>query len=190
MKTNLISLAFVIISLMLAGCIPSVHGLYTDDVLVFNESLSGNWTDQDSGVWEFSTSDSISYSLAYTEELPYTPLAKNYFKVHLVRLGDEYYLDFFPNDDNQLSLTSMLANSLLPTHLIAKIEFPDGEVIIRLMNPERLKEMVSQGLISVKHEITDNNIVLTAQPKELQAFVTEFSKDAEAFATEKILKRN
>lgn len=190
MKTKLFSLAFVIISLMLAGCIPSVHGLYTDDVLVFDESLTGSWTDQDGGIWEFSTSDSSSYTLAYTEELPYTPQAKNYFTVHLVRLEDEYFLDFFPNDDNQLSLTSMMANSLFPTHLFAKIEFIDEEVIIRLMNPERLKEMLGQGLISVKHEITDNNIVLTAQPKELQAFVTEFSKDAEAFATEKILQRD
>ena len=189
MKTNLISLAFVIISLMLAGCVPSIYPFYTSDDIVFEESLLGTWTEEDLSTWNFTTENNKNYLLELTENEPDSPQKKGYFDVHLFKIGDSHFLDLIPGVNDQMNIPFLMKLSMLPMHLLFKVDFMGETVVFRLMNQERCAEMIEKGLISVKHEKSGDLIVLSAPTDELQRFVIEFGKDAEAYTEEMVLKK-
>jgi hypothetical protein len=54
---------------ILAGCVPSLNAVYTEEDLVFDPALVGVWTQEGNAArWEFSKSDGKSYRLLYTDE--------------------------------------------------------------------------------------------------------------------------
>lgn len=180
-----------VLVLFFTGCIPSIHGLYTEDDLDFKEILLGSWVDNDENTWEFSTTTNRNYILKYTEgKMMSDDMVNGYFISHLVKLGEHYFLDLYPDDNNQLEMPSLLINTLLPVHIFARVEFYDDEVVVRFFNPDRLKELLEEGSIRIKHEETDELFVLTASTEELQRFVVKYANDEDAFVDSLILKRS
>lgn len=177
--------------LFLSGCIPSIHGLYTKDDIEFKNELIGEWLDSDDNTWKFSSDNQENYLLRYTEGRVFgEDLVTGYFIAHLVKLDDYYFLDLYPDDNNQLEMPSLLISTLLPVHIFAKVEFRNNGVVVRFFNPDRLKEVLEEGRIRISHEETDELFVLTASTKELQGFVIKYAEEEEAFLDELILSKS
>lgn len=191
MKQKKFFIATGLFLLVLSGCIPSIHGLYTDDDLVFKETLLGKWIDGSEATWSFTASGDKAYSLDYTEDeiLGDDQKVSGNFQVHLVKLGEYYFLDLFPGNNDQLKMPSLLINTFLPVHIFAKVEFKGEEVIINFFDPDHLQDLLDEGRIRIGYEKTDDFIVLTASTEELQKFVIKYADDENAFLDSTTLKR-
>ena len=168
----------------LNSCIPSLHPLYSEDKLAFREEVLGEW--QKGGeTWAFSRGDGKYYELVYSDEDE-----RAEFKVHLVRLGNHYFFDFY-NTENRCSNDDGLAIApLLATHSFAKVEFDKNDMKIYFFDIEWLEKLFEQRKIRIKHEIMEEDIiVLTAPTADLQEFVRKYAEEEQAFMSPEHLRR-
>ena len=117
--SRLWALGFV---LLFAGCVPSLHALYTDRDLVFDQALVGVWAEKDSKeVWAFSKAGEKEYRLNYTDE----DGKKGEFQVHLLKVEGRMFLDLYPAELT-LQHSDFYKGHFLPTHtflLTCSIEY-------------------------------------------------------------------
>jgi len=72
-----------LVLLVLLGCVPSLHELYTDDTLIFDPAIAGKWQQEDETVWEFVPDEKAkSYQLTIHEK----DAPKSKLVAHLVDL--------------------------------------------------------------------------------------------------------
>ncbi len=195
MKTR--KFLFYLLAGLLGSCVPSLHPLYTDKELVFDEKLLGSWNEGDQ-VWEFKKGEKEkSYDLVTDEEGK-----KGEFTAFLVRLQDSskadkekesarqtlLFLDLYPKEP-KLETTDFYKFHLLPVHTFLKIEQLGTTLKIQAMNPEKLEKMLEGKPDLIKHEVLEDRIVLTASPKDLQKFMLEHVKDEGLFGDPTELER-
>jgi len=207
MKTNKLAaeeltrkLLFYLLAAILGGCVPvmSLHPLYTEKDVVFEEKLLGIWVDDPNGpktIWEFRRPDEEEkgYKLIYTDE----DGKKGSFSVHLVKLTERLFLDIYPDefpcvDMEDPNKTEFAYNSLflVPAHTFIKIDSIGPELIMRLTDDENMETLLKQDPNAVKFEsLEEDKIVLTASTKELQAFVLKYADDERLFSKETVLSR-
>lgn len=162
------------IALLLASCVQSLHPLYTDKDLVFEPALVGTWESEGGNLWIFLKSGEKSYELVYQEKE--TP-AK--FQAHLVKLGQYQFLDLYPAS---LDLKNDLQQAhILYTHTFFRVWLEHDTLRLAILEHDWLKRMIDQKKISIKHEVVDKRVILTAPTKDLQKFVLKYANDPEAF---------
>ncbi len=117
MKLN--TLLYCLLAILLGGCVPSLHPLYTDKELIFEEKLLGTWSDNDpGGKWEFKkVTDSNSYLLTITDDE-----GTGSFDAHLVKLNQMLFLDIYPKEAESLKTCGFWTLHILPVHTFMKIE--------------------------------------------------------------------
>jgi hypothetical protein len=186
-------IAFVIgIILLIGGCIPSLHPLYTEDDCVFDSNLLGEWEDKNSSnTWNFTKLDDNSYKLALVEDGVLSD-----FYIHLVKLGDDLFIDFFPDSENmKCKVNDFFHIHEIYVHSFGKIKISENEVEVSMFDYDWIKELFKQNKIRIPHEVqkypgsNEENILLTASTEELQAFVKKYADDKNAFIEPDILKR-
>lgn len=174
-----------------AACVPSLHPLYTEEDLVFEEALLGSWADTDDDeCWRFERSESKSYVLTFTPEGDEEPIGSGQgrparFDAHLVQLGDDLFLDLYPDFGSE---GIGLGNGLLELHLVSahtfsRIWIDEDSVRIGMMDSDWLDKALSGGEIEVEHERSEEGILLTAETSELQAFARSIADNSEAFGS-------
>ena len=185
MKTKLSFFAWSLFLLLLAGCIPSIHPLYTSKDVVFDPLLVGGWFEKDnSNRWIFESAGDSSYKLVYYENGVFgedSTKTISEFEVHLVKLEDHYFLDFYPGNNDHLPMSTLLAATLLPVHTFAKLVYDDGQFDLSFFSSQWLEQSITDKTIKIAHEKTSNQIVLTAPTKELQEMVLQNVDNREAF---------
>ncbi len=194
MKFKIAILFFII--LFVQSCIPSLHPLWTEDTLVFEEKLLGEWFQEDSDgkfIWNFSggfdekKNRPEDYDLIYTENK-----SEARFDIHLVKLGDHLFFDIYPDDldylkfedktlavplgiqgfgsgrsdEPDIHLNSLYFQHMLPVHTFAKVEFGAGEVKIFQIDMEWLGDLFEQRKVRIKHEKTSDGGVVLTAPTE------------------------
>lgn len=153
--------------LLLAGCVPSLHELYTEDTVVFDPKLVGCWEASDS-LWCFTRHENQdAYDLIIIEKEE----QKSYLLAHLVDLDGRRYLDLYPKDQVDLNTGDWTRFHLLPVHTFMRVETADPNLALALMKPDTVEELLKENPRLVKHEVVDDRVVLTASPRELQAFL-------------------
>jgi hypothetical protein len=168
---------FYLLALMLGGCIiPSLHPLYTDDTLIFEEKLVGKWVEDDGNIWVFRDAGEQGYEMTIING----EHIEGQFIVHLVELGDMLFLDLFP-DDPHLEQGDFYMCHLLPVHTFMKVDQIDPNLQLRMMDPDSVSEMLEEDPNLLKHEVRDDGIVLTASTKQLQEFVIEYANEEGVF---------
>ena len=223
MKFRAVIFAILIFVFLIQSCIPSLHPLYTKDKIVYLEQMEGVWSDQPGDVkiekrqkvmgeeknvvvtinaeetdrpeiWDFRKDDD-GYVLIHQDSKG----RKAAFEVFVVKLGDDYFMDFYlsdfpkgespiPSDVLDHKENDLAVNHLLPVHTFAKLIVDDNEVKIRMFDPEFLEKLFKQRQIRIKHEvINDDTYVLTAQPEELQKFVEKYADENEAYIDDLIV---
>ncbi len=194
---------FYLLAGLLGGCIPvmSLHPLFTEENLVFEEKLLGTWVDDPNSpetTWEFRRFDKpgeaneIAYKLLFSDNEG----KKGSFIAHLVKLDNKLFLDAYPSevpwepkDPNQVQ---WLYNTLflIPAHTFLKIDSIEPQLKMHWTTEDKMKELLKENPDAVKHTSVEDRLVLTASTKELQAFVLKYADDERAFPAEAILTRS
>jgi len=177
MKTG--KMLIFLTTVLLAGCIPSLHPLYTEKELVFEEGLLGSWCENETdktNSWQFERAGEKAYKLIYTD----SDGEKGPFEVHLVKLDDMLFLDLYPAEV-EIKASKFYKMHLLPAHTFMKIEAMDPNLQMSMMDPEKMKKMLEADPNLLKHEIENNNPVLTASTAELQEFMKKHANDEGLF---------
>ena len=189
---------FYLLAALLGGCVPvmSLHPLYTEKDVVFEERLLGRWVDDPNSpetTWEFSRIEEPNnvYKLVFSDEEG----KKGSFVAHLIKLQNKLFLDVYPSkppweieDPNKLELPY---NSffLIPTHTFIKIDFNGPQLKMWLTNDQEMKKLLKEEPNAVKHTFIEDKLILTASIKELQNFVIKYAEDKRVFKSEIVLGR-
>jgi len=190
MKTK-IFVPVVTLLLFLSGCVVfSFYPLYTERDLFANDLLVGEWIDSDSSVWKFDFNyrgkqlpenrDSTAFILQFRQK-GQSDFENGKMIVHIVKLGGTYFLDFYALDYLDKKDLTVLDFHLMPVHSFAKLNVKGDKAVIRWFDPKWLQELIEQNRIRIHHENSDDYILLTAQPAELQKFVLKYVNSVEAF---------
>lgn len=179
MKTRTLKLAATIAVLsLLAGCIVmSVYPFYTPKDLIFDPGLAGSWakTGTTNQIWRFAVRGEKAYRLGVVDDTE-----TNGFDGHLFQLKRYQFLDL---------LTTNRAEYQLPVHLLAKVKRSDTNLSLQFLdygwlaglletNPSVLRHVV----VPANPEATNDNLVyLTADTRDLQAFLLKHAADTNAF---------
>jgi len=189
-------LLFYLLAAILSGCVPvmSLHPLYTEKDVVFDEKLLGTWVDDPNSpdmTWQFKRTDKSdkTYELLVSGDK-----VSGSFLAHLVKLDNKWFLDVYPNKlpCEQQKLEDMKwgynAFFLLSVHTFIKVDLIESRLKIWLTMDDDAEKLLKQDPNAVKHEVVkDYSIVLTAQTKELQEFVIKYAEDKRLFADARIL---
>lgn len=185
-STTLIAMG---LSALLAGCIPTLHPLYTEQDLTFDPALVGRWAETDSGKesWDFSKGDAQSYQLIYTDGEG----KKGEFAVRLLKLGDTRFLDLYPNDTG---LKDGKRNDyynlhFIPAHTFLKVLAVSPTLRLSVMEPDWLGDLLKKDPKALAHEREDDRVLITASTKDLQQFVLRYANATNAWGRPSDLHR-
>ncbi len=194
MKTK--KLLFYLLAALLGGCIPvmSLHPLYNQEDVMFEEKLLGTWVDDSNETtWEFKRPDESkkAYELIFRDNEG----GKGSFVVHLVKLRNRLFLDVYPNqfpcdlEDPNKTEWGYNAFFYVPAHTFIKIDSIEPQLRMRLTDDEEMGQLLKEDPNAVKYELLDNKLILTASTKELQAFVLKYADDSRLFSDEIVYSR-
>ncbi|HSC78081.1 MAG TPA: hypothetical protein VLB32_05915 [Candidatus Acidoferrales bacterium] len=169
MRNKLLLLALGILSLSAAGCLWSVHPLHTNDAGVFEPALLGVWATPDgekTAIIEHG--DDNSYEITYVQE-DLSEGASGKYRGRLVRLGEDLFLDVYP--DKKAVEALMEAKPvwyLLPTHTFYRLQLDGDAVTVSLVDDELVRGTGEPPLANEK-VTEEDGYLLTASPTEMQA---------------------
>jgi hypothetical protein len=205
-------LLFYLLAALLGGCVPvmSLHPLFTEEKLVFEEKLLGTWIDDPNspkGTWQFkrvekSAQKDGEFELPKKPEIAYKLIllnnednTKGSFFAHLVKLEGRLFLDVYPSqlpcaqpDPNEDWLLN--AFFLMPGHSFVIIDSIEPQLKLRWTNQEEMKKLLKEQPNVVKHELVEDAIVLTASSEQLQKFVMKYADDERVFSEQVVLSRS
>jgi hypothetical protein len=183
--THMAKLAALGFLLMLAGCVPSLHPLYTDADVIFDPALVGVWAEKDSREsWAFTREGEKQYRLVYTDENG----RRGEFIAHLLKAEGQRFLDLFPVEP-YLQQNDFYRGHLLPVHTFLLISQIEPTLRMSCLDPEWLKRFLARNQAAIRHEKLDDEILLTASPKQLQKFLLTHLKTKGAFGEPSELRR-
>jgi hypothetical protein len=164
--------------LMLVGCVHSLNPLFTNEDLTFEPKLLGLWSESDTAKerWTFEQAGDQAYKVTYQEDDK-----KGVFDVHLLRLGQQLYLDFFPNEEAMKNMdgSDLYKYHWLPVHTFARVYQVEPELAMAFMDPDWLDKHLANNPDAIAHvRRGDDDLILTASTKALQEFVRKYSNEA------------
>lgn len=197
---NMKKLLPYLLTFLLAGCVPvlSLHPLYSQQDVIFEEKLLGSWADSnDNSTWQFSRQPKAqnTYHLRYTQKED-EQVQIGTFETHLLRLGDQLFMDFFPadliwepRDPNEAPALNIFF--VIPGHAFARVDAIEPKLRVRLLMDEDLSKFLKDNPNAVPYleETSENRIVLTGSTEQLQEFLLANADDPGLFTNEIVLIR-
>lgn len=182
---NYILLVAIALFTIFSGCVPSLHSLYTEADLTFDQALVGQWSEKDKKeTWTFTKSKAKEYQLVYVDKKG----EKGTFKVHLVEIEGVRFLDLYPEDPG-LAENGFFKWHLFGAHTFMQVKQIKPALQLAPLNYDWLKKYLVKHPDAIQHEVQDNRILLTAQTKALQTFVIKHKETKDAFMTLGEMKR-
>lgn len=180
---NVVKLAPIAFLLGSVGCfnwnlIYSLYPLYTDQDVVFEPALLGEWISEEDSTesMTFEKQGGNKYKLIYIDQ----DSVEGEFAVQLLRINGALFMDLSLGESD-LKLNSMHIFVLLPVHNFFLISQLDSTLQMSSLEFEWLKKLLDKEPDAIRHEKVDSSIVLTAAPKELQKFLLKHLKTEGAF---------
>jgi hypothetical protein len=155
--------------LLLAGCLPSLHPLYNDKTLIFKEELIGKWIGDDDGIWQFKKAGDKEYELRIYDDQKEV----GRFSAHLIEIRGLIFIDLFPDTEPLEDLDDFYKIHILPVHTFMKVDQINPNLQLRMIDYEKVENMLENEPNLIRHETVEDRIVLTASTEELQNFVVE-----------------
>jgi len=195
MKTKILIL--LASTLLFCSCIvKSLNPFYVNKAVSFQETLIGNWEDDDQGSWQI-----VSVEQAYLEEMKENKpdeqdsktiekYGKGYFVMHTrskkeasflampFTIDGELFMDFIPFNYDTKGTNTLATQHLLKTHSVAKLKIIDDKKVEMIwLDEDRLKQLFEQNKIRIKHERVglDESLLLTASSEELYQFLKKYN---------------
>ncbi|MGH9602014.1 MAG: hypothetical protein ACRD24_06450 [Terriglobales bacterium] len=156
---------------LLSGCwTVSLHPLFTDDTLTYDERLLGTWKNEDATA-VFTPAGDGKYRIQYTENAKTSLL-----DARLVKLEEQRYLDVDPppQDDGDVADVHRV-----PAHSFWKVSWEGDALRLTLMDFDWLRELLEKDPKAISSARVDKDfILLTASTSELQQFVRSHAPQA------------
>ncbi|MEL6535996.1 MAG: hypothetical protein AAFQ98_11320 [Bacteroidota bacterium] len=106
-----------------------------------------------------------------------------YFEGKLAQIADEYYLDL-THLSLDLEESTPPYKVIMPVHSFSKIGFTDsGQLQLIDFDLSKMRDLFRDNQIRLKHEDVDDEILITAQPDEIQAFLRTYGQSPDVFAS-------
>jgi len=105
---------------------------------------------------------------------------KGDFDVHLLKVKGSRYLDLFPATPD-LKENDFYRGHLMRVHSFMRVQQIEPTFQMAMLKPDWIKKFLQKNPGAIAHEDVNGTIVLTAQPKELQAFLIKHEKTADAW---------
>ena len=174
---KMIRIPIVLLAVLLSsGCvpIPSLNPLWDEAHLAVLPELEGLWTDKDGDeVLEITAVEKSSYRLTY-----WSKDESSRYEVHAVRLGDRFFLDFYPDEEVlEERLKGEAYMPLVPTHFFARISLEGDLLKLALLDDEALQKKVESGEASVSLVKWEDGVLLTAATPAIQQLMVLFADD-------------
>jgi len=185
-------------------CTPSLHPLYTDDDLVFEDGLLGVWVGTDPAkderaVWEFAADRSTTVDPETGEEVTrqfytlYHTIGASWtaqFTAHLLKLGDKLFLDLYPEREQDETANYLHETYFVPTHSFWYVEQLEPELRLAYIDPDWLAGYLTDNPGAIAHEFVgeadDQWAVYTASTEDLQKFILSCLEQEGAFSDESV----
>ena len=176
----------LVFATVICGCVPSLHPLYTEEDLIFDEALVGRWVDEDADeIWMFEKAGEKQYTLTYTDKKG----KKGEFDVHLLKVEGHLFLDLYPVEPD-LEQNDFYKFHLLPIHTFMHVKQIEPALAMRVMDMDWFRKFLKDHPDAIAHEVVrDDFAVLTAQPKALQQFFVAHLDTEEAYGECSDLRR-
>ncbi len=177
-------------ALTLGACAtPSLHPIYTaDDKPVLEPGLVGTWKKSDGKDTYTVTRAGDGYHLLVKDNKPKE--ARQWeFSVRLVKLGDTNFADFSAPENDSAAIGEKWGPLFVPTHLFAAWTLDKDALTVRILDEDWLKDGVANKKVTLALTHVDDEILITAETKDLQAFLKEHAKDERAFGDGMKLER-
>jgi len=171
--------AVAAVVLLLAGCVRTLHPLYTKKDLTFDPALVGVWEPRDPDKeerWDFRKAGEKAYTLIHTDEND----RKGKLEAHLLELEGHRFLDLSADEPEETNVLQALV--LQPVHMFMKVESIEPRLKLVIMNPGWLEDHLEEHPDALKHEDPEEGPgLVTASTKELQKFVLKHLDNEEAW---------
>lgn len=97
------------------------------------------------------------------------------YKAYVVKIGEDLFLDLFP-------LKEQVDNpNFIPVHTFMKIDVSKDKLELKTFNEKKLKNLFKSNLIRLSHEIVDDRVLITAQPRQIQKFIERYAQDESVY---------
>jgi hypothetical protein len=171
------------VAALASGCVTqSVHPLYDERTLVFDERLLGSWGDDDA-VWSFTADGAGGYELLHSD-----PDGTIVAEAHLVRIDGSTFLDIYAPD--LLADGSELREVLvLPLHTIFRVDELDDRLVTSSLGWNWTEDYLEDNPAEIAHTLVDDRVVLTDGTRALQRFFAAHAEDSEAWEEAVVMQR-
>ena len=172
----------------LAGCVPVfLNPAYTTEDVFFEPALVGDWNQENQeadGVWQFRAGTDGTYVFTHRESDGKEPRP---YEVHLFRLGEDRFLDFYPLEKDGTKVSDAL---LIPAHFLYQVHIETGRVVLRGLNWKWMEEQMEEKKFSLPYVKANDVYLVTSPTDEIQTFLREqILPHEEAFQEAEILLR-
>jgi hypothetical protein len=152
---------------LIAGCIPSLNPVYTDETLTFEPALIGVWKQPSSKArWDFSKLDDTTYRLAYTDD----DGQQGQFIGRLAKLDGELFLDLYP-EEVKMDGNGFYKFHLVPIHTIYRVKQGDGQLKLSAIDFQWLDEYLTNNPTEIETATFNGRKMITGPTGEIQKFV-------------------
>ena len=183
MKWKMIAITALVV---LGGCVPTLHPLYTDADLVFEPALLGCWDADKGETWTFAKETDNSYTMTLVSN---NKTGK--FTAHLLKLDNTLYLDLIPQKMD-IDAADFYQLYLYPVHVFMKVYQISPTLEMAVMDIDWLKKYLKENPDAIEYTFAgkDNKQpIITASTSELQAFVKAHANDKDAWEQRAVMSR-
>jgi hypothetical protein len=162
--------AFITTSfLVLTGCIPSLHPIYTAGDIIFDEAILGAWEDIETGEsWTFSNVGKSEYKLTYKDDSG----RKGDFSARLVKISGHLFLDIVPADPGFVQ-NKFFQDHFLKTHSFVHVLQTQPTAKFAALEPRWLNDLLTERPTAIRHERIGGEILLTSSTRDTQKFLVD-----------------
>jgi hypothetical protein len=183
---RLIAISSLALVALLTGCVGSVQPVYTDSDLVYDAGLLGGWRDSaSSATATVSAAKSSAYAIALTDE----DGKQGQFTAHLARVGEMTLLDVEPQGLPE-ALSETYRDHFVPLHSFFFVTRGKDRLALITLEPDRLSDFLRAQPGAVPHFLHDHDIVLTGEPRVIQAFLASYRQRPGVLGDSLVWKRS
>jgi hypothetical protein len=190
----IVGMAVALGSFVQAGCeeggsefAVSLQPFYSEVDLQSDPLLAGTWRDKEGDVsFTFEPSAEKEYKLVVIEKEGEKKTSGE-FEGHLVRLGGNLFLDFFPKSIEEGG--DFYRVHFVRGHSIARIEIGLDSSEMTFLSASWLKRKIEEKSIDTPHEKVDGALLLTGTVEEVQDLVFLHAEEEGAFSEPLTLER-
>jgi len=197
MKRIKVSVILFAVVLCLAGCLTTLHPIFTAKDLITDPRLIGNWEkakDKSKVIYRQPNVNELNNlspalqseagKIYMLDEKDEQGDIRSTYYAFMVKLGKYYYMDYYPaSEKERQSADNFFAAHYISMHSIYRIEFKNSNSFnVQRLDGGYLEKLIKNKQIRIRHEVMeDGGIFITAPTEELQQYLIKYSDVPEAY---------